>query len=239
MVPSSSDSDRAQAVILLVTALAFALAPFLSPSFAGFDPDDFPIPQVDPPAVPAGYAFAIWGVIYLWLIAHAAFGLLARGRDPAWRSVRLPLFLSLGTGVTWLMVARASPVTATAMILVMLFGALLALLRTPRQDPWLLAGPIALYAGWLTAASAVSIALVGGGHGVLFTAEVWAWIALGLAAATGVAVIWGGRVHPAYALALLWALAAVAVRNGLSALSGAALLAGIALLALSLWRRRA
>ena len=59
------------AVLTFILALAFALAPALTNPFTGFTADQLPVPQIDPPIQPAGYAFAIWGLIYLWLIASA------------------------------------------------------------------------------------------------------------------------------------------------------------------------
>lgn len=48
-----------KAFIVLVVALAFALAPFLSPEFGGIDPDKYPVPQKNPPVQPIGWAFGI------------------------------------------------------------------------------------------------------------------------------------------------------------------------------------
>ena len=144
-------------VLLLVVAIAFAVSPFLNSEFGGFDPNRYPVPQIDPPAQPAGYAFAIWGPIYLYFIIHAAFGLIARRDDPAWDAPRWPLIVGLGIGVFWLPVALVSPLWATVMIWAMLAAALVALSKTGRKDRWLLLAPIALYSGWLTAASWITM----------------------------------------------------------------------------------
>ena len=40
----------------------------------GYDPGQFPVVIARPSIQPAGYAFAIWGLIYAWLMAHAGFG---------------------------------------------------------------------------------------------------------------------------------------------------------------------
>ena len=79
---------RTAPLILLVATLTFLAAPALTPPFMGYDPGLFPV-RIDRPAIqPAGYAFAIWGVIYLWLIAHAGQGALARASDPVWARPR-------------------------------------------------------------------------------------------------------------------------------------------------------
>lgn len=207
------DDRRMKAVLVFVAALAFASAPFWSDGFGGFDPYRYPNPQIDPPVQPAGYAFAIWGPIYIWLLAHAGFGLFARAEDAGWDRARWPLVVSLAIGASWISVAQRSPLIATLLIWLMLAGALAALLRTPPRDRWLFAGPLGLYAGWLTAASFVALGLLGGGYGVAFDEKGWAWVALIAAGATVVAV--QRRVPHAseYGLAAAWAFAAVAVQN--------------------------
>ena len=88
-----------KALLLLLTTLAFGVAPFVTPPFTGYDPSLFPV-QIERPSIqPAGYAFAIWSVIYLWLIAHAVFGLWKRPDSAAWDVVRLPLALAVGVGL--------------------------------------------------------------------------------------------------------------------------------------------
>ncbi len=209
-----------KAILTLVAALAFAGSPFFVPEFSGFDPDLYPVPQIDPPVQPAGYAFAIWGLIYLWLILHAAFGLLRRDTDPAWDAPRWPLFLSLAIGASWLAVAERSPVLATILIWVMLAGALAALfLSRSHPDRWLLQAPIAVYAGWLTAASCVSTGLLGAGYG-LVTNELSGWAYIGLGVALGLASVVQVALNraPEYGLTVAWALVAISVQNWGSAM---------------------
>nr|WP_240769056.1 hypothetical protein [Paracoccus liaowanqingii] len=54
-------SNATLARMVLLAALAFAASPLIFPGFAGYDAGRFPIPQVDPPVQPAGWAFSIWG----------------------------------------------------------------------------------------------------------------------------------------------------------------------------------
>jgi hypothetical protein len=226
-----------RAALLCLLTLAFALSPLLVPGFGGFEPGQFPVPQEDPPVQPAGYAFAIWGPIYLWLIVSAAWGLLRHREDPAWDAARLPLMVSVGVGAVWLPVALRSPLAATVLIWAMLAGALVALMRTPRAERWLLREPVGLYAGWLTAASAVSVGLVAAGWGVPpFGAVGWAVVSLSLGLAIALAVAWRAGSY-AYPAAVAWALLAVLARNGadlvgLFALAAAAGVAAIAVLRL-------
>lgn len=205
--------SRMKAVLVFVAALVFAAAPLVTRGFRGFDPAAFPVPTIDPPLQPAPYAFAIWGLIYLWLIAHAGVGLFARDEDVAWDATRWPLFVSLGLGASWLAVARVEPVLATVQIWVMLGTALMALHRAPRvPDRWLLLAPLAVYAGWLTAAAPVALATVLIGHAVAPPLPA-STMMLGLALAIGLAVQLRLDRAPEYALTLIWALVGIAVGN--------------------------
>lgn len=203
---------RALAILTFVAALAFAVSPFLSSGFNGFAANQFPVPQVDPPIQPAGYAFSIWGVIYLWLIAGTAVGLFARADAPDWHAARLPLLLSLAVGSSWIAVAQVSVIWATLLIWVMLVSALAALLRAGTDDRWLQREPVGAYAGWLTAASCVSVGLMLAGYGVT-SGTVAAWIGLALALGIAASV---QRARPdciAYPVAVIWALVGVGVSN--------------------------
>lgn len=220
--------------LVLLAAIAFAVSPFLSPEFGGFAADRFPIPQSDPPVQPAGYAFSIWGVIYVWLILGAAYGVWARRDHDDWQPMRLPLLVSMAVGVAWLPVAVSSPLWATGLIWIMWGGAVLALIRTPYRDRWVARAPIGLYAGWLTAAPCVSVGMLLAGYGWLEEVPA-ALVALGLALALSAAVMAARPDAPGFPVAVIWALIAVVVANidgsvmvlGLAAL-GAALLAVLA-----------
>lgn len=221
-------SRQATAVFTCILAILFAASPLFVPDFGGFDADQFPVPQEDPAVQPAGYAFAIWGVIYLWLIAGLAYGAWKRGTDDAWHEMRKALIPSLSVGCAWLAVAVASPVYASILIWVMLVSALVALFRSPREDNWFASWPLGLYAGWLSAASCVSLGLLAAGYGYVDegTAALGAiFLALVIASAVQSQL---GRV-PTYGIAVIWALVAVVVQNLGQNTTVAALAAGGAL----------
>lgn len=227
------------ALATLVLCMTFPASTFLVPDFGGFDADQFPIPQQNPPVQPAGYAFAIWGVIYLWLLAGMAFGVLKRAEDPVWHAMRMPLCLSLAVGTIWLPVAAVSPVWATILIWAMLVPALLALFRAPRTDAVWAILPVGLYAGWLSAASCVALGLLAAGYGLLNqdgAAFIFIFAALVIASA-----VQGQLARaPSYGLAVIWALVAIVVQNYSSNPTVAALAAGGALALLRpVWKARA
>lgn len=226
------DTRRLKAVLVLVGTLFFVLSPLVTEPFTGFRDGAFPVPVDDPMIQPAGYAFSIWGAIYLWLVASAGFGLLKRSDDAAWDAGRWPLLVSVAVGASWIAVALAAPIPATVLIWVMWGGAVLALLRGPDKDrPWH-ALPIGLYAGWLTAAACVSTATVAIGHGLGSEAAI-SWLALAAALALSAALTLRLRTVT-YPVAVAWALAGVVAANVSAAptFAAAAALGAVLLLAL-------
>jgi hypothetical protein len=230
---------RLKPVLVLLMALAFGLSPLLTPDFRGYDATQFPV-RLDAPAIlPAGYAFGIWGLIYLWLVLHAGFGLWKRADDPAWDGVRAPLVLSLAVGAVWLYVAVRDPVWASVLIVLMLAGALVALLRAPAvPDRWLLLAPLAIYAGWLSAATGVSLGVLLAGFGWLPDTGA-AVVMLGVVLALAVTVQLRLGRAPEYALTVVGALVAVCARNGTGNLVVTGLAAaGCAVMLAVAWRVR-
>jgi len=229
------------ALLTLLATLAFVISPFLTDPFSGFRADQLPVPQIDPPVQPAGYAFSIWGLIYVWLAVSAVFGLWKRAEDADWDAMRLPLFISLAVGAPWLWVANWSAIAATVLIFAMAVPAIIATIRSPARDRWLAHAPVAIYAGWLTAAAFVSLGSTAAGYEVLTGGFGWALLAI--AGATGAALLVLSRLRRVeeYAATLAWALVAIVVTNGLAAplVSGAAIVAILLVAGYAVMRLRA
>ena len=203
-------NDRIARLVLLALTIAFAVSPLLSSGFGGFSRDSFPVQAARWPAQPAGWAFSIWGVIYLALILAAARAALWPRSTPAWPAVARPLGLSLFIGCFWVEAATRSPLLATAMILPMAAAAILAMRRAgPDWREW---APLGLYAGWLTAASGVAVSVVLTGYGlaparVAAIAVILAVLAVALAVAAGRPRLWS------YRAGVVWALIGVIAVN--------------------------
>lgn len=229
---------KIRAIFLLCLAILFAMTPLMLPGFDGYDPEDFPVRILRPAVQPAGYAFSIWLLIYAALILHAGFGLLARDMDPVWDRPRGLLMAAMVCGILWVAFAEDLPVVATIVILTMLAGLLAALRQTSAaQDRLWLMAPVALFAGWVTAAAGAATGVTLAGLGWLSdTAAAVAMILAVLVLAA--AVQWRiGRV-PEYGAAVIWALIGIVAANwGLNAtvswlaLAGAAVMLAVTLLA--------
>ena len=180
----------------------------------------------------AGYAFSIWGLIYLWLIAGSVWGLLKAPYDPEWQRMRCPLLVSLTVGTFWIAAANASPILATAMIVVMVVAAIIAFLRAGHGQPFWQVGPVGLYAGWLTAATGVAIAVLLSGYGIM-SARPAAMLLIVVVLALA---LWVQSRRPSgvtYPIAVAWALIGIVAANWGSGHSHVAFLAGLGIVALA------
>ncbi|MFN3646393.1 MAG: hypothetical protein ACK4S2_07755 [Gemmobacter sp.] len=229
---------RVRAGLVALAGAGFVASAFLTPPFRGYDPALMPVPVANPLVQPAGFAFAIWGPIYLWFVAHAGYGLWKRAEAEDWDATRGPLIASLVMGAGWLPLAHVAPVAATVLIWAMLGTALLALARAPQRDAWLARVPLGLYAGWLTAASAVSLGVVAEGWGLL-PGPAAALAMLALASAVAALGLVRLRTGPAYAVAAGWGFFGIAVKAaGAAPTVAIAAACGMALLAVLVWVTR-
>jgi len=222
------------AFLTLIFTGTFVVSPYFTSPFSGFDVNQLPIPQIDPPIQPAGYAFAIWGLIYGWLVVSAVFGIWRRSGDPAWDKMRTPLIVSLALGTPWLWVANQSALGATVLIFAMAVPAIVATLRAPRADPWLALWPVSIYAGWLTAASFVSLGSTAAGYGMVFGATGWAFAGITLTLIVALTVQIKKPTAPAYGMTIIWALVGIIVANGMTTVAAFSALGIIAMLALQI-----
>ena len=204
--------SKSLAFLILVASITFAGSPLWVHEFGGFEADQFPIPQQNAAVQPAGYAFAIWGPIFTWLVVAAVYGLWKRATVSTWSAMRPALLVSLAIGTAWLPVASLSPVWAAILIWLMLIPSVVALFRSPHEDQVWASWPIGLYAGWLSAASFAAIGLLLGGYG--WASELTAaMICVSLASIMGFAIQWHLGRAPTYGISVIWALIAIAVAN--------------------------
>lgn len=184
--------------------------------------------------VPADYAFTIWGLIFLLCLVYAVYQALPVNRhSPLLRYIGPFTAGAFTFNGLWEILFPARQFLLAQVVIVCIFTcmafAYLRLVRYTRRsqrgldraERWLVALPLGLLFGWITAATLVSFAttfvalgLLGGGIG-----EAIFGVALlltgGLLAS---AVIVDGEAGPAqgylaYAAAVLWALVAVIVNQ--------------------------
>jgi hypothetical protein len=196
--------------------------------------------------IPADYAFAIWGPIFLLCLAYATYQALpANGQNPLLQRVGWFLAGAFFLNGLWeVLVPLRQPVVLQA-ILAGIFACLavgyVRLVRSDRSvwnraDRWLVALPLGLLFGWITAANVVSfndtlveLGFFGSGVG---GALAGALLLLAGAVLASVVILLSGAGPLegllAYAGAVVWALTGVVVNQYDASLltTGAALLSG-------------
>lgn len=192
----------------------------------------------------AGYAFAIWGPIYLGLIAYAVRQVLpGTGESDMITRFGWPSALAfLGIGL-WSVAAAfdwkaATIVIITGSLTVLLIPMLtharfIRILPPMDRDRWLVAWPLGTLAGWLTVATPLNLITVATGNGDLppaLSPTAWALIAVAAALLLGLFVSWRTRLL-AYPLPIAWGLvgAFVAEQGRNPTLAYAAVVAAVVL----------
>jgi hypothetical protein len=203
--------------------------------------------------VPANYAFAIWGLIYLGLITFGVYQVLpAQRQNPSLRRMGYLFVVASLAQIAWVFLFQYRLFTLS---LAAMLGILLALIgiylrlgigyeRVSKAQKWFVHIPLSIYLAWISVATITNVAIALynlGWSGWGLSPQVWTAIALitGAAIAATVSI---QRADIAFTLVIVWAFVAIAVRQAnipLIAVTAAGLaIALIVLLLLGVLRRR-
>jgi hypothetical protein len=195
--------------------------------------------------VPAGYVFAIWGLIYLALIGYSVYQALPTQREnPRLQRTGWLYVVSCAANVAWLFLWHYEifrwTIVAMAALLLLLIAIYVILgigrSRVPTAETWLARVPFSIYLGWITVATiANATALLDYLHwdGWGIAPEWWAVIML-VAGAIIAALVSLTRGDVAYILVIAWAFAGIAVKQSATTLVAATASAMAALVLLTL-----
>lgn len=180
---------------------------------------------------PAGYAFAIWGLIYLSLGAFVVYQALPSQRHNPHIQRIGPLFvLASLANIAWIFSWHYELYALSILLMVSLLAVLLVTyvrlgigLRDEeraqpltRADKLLIDFPLSIYFAWInvaTVANIASVAAVLGWNGFGIPGPTWAVIMMLVAAAIGSALL-VKHANFAYAGVFVWALMAIRAKQG-------------------------
>lgn len=187
----------------------------------------------------AGYAFSIWFLIWIGQILYAVHQARPSQRDnPVLRRVApWAIVNSVATAAWPLVVAQQDYVQALGWLTLMLVALIAIELHAgvpagplQRVDAWLVRVVYSVNLGWVSVAMILSVASVlnveGGWQGEPLSGETWGLLAVSLAAALGLIMLFVRR-NVAFAVVNVWALVALAVGTGTTPMS-VAILAAVA-----------
>lgn len=203
--------------------------------------------------VPAGYVFAIWGVIYIGWIAFAIYQALpAQRHNPRLQRVGWLFVLASLANAVWLFAWHYEQFPLSVVVMLSLLGLLIAMYRrldvnrarASFAEKWCVDVPLSIYLGWISVATIANIADLlyywqWDGWGI--APEMWAVIMLVVASVLALLMALT-RSDVAFLAVIVWAFAGIAVKQSATPIvaNTAWFLAALALvmIPLGLWYRR-
>ena len=241
-----ANRSNAQRVAVLLAVFIQIGATFL-PALGLGDPIGDRSDSVRTLITPSGWAFAIWGPLFLGSAIFAIWQALPAQRDNALlHKISWPAAIALGAQGVWATYTQFANLTAISAIIILtsLIGLLVCLRELVAQqsmthsERWFAALVLSALAAWLTAASIVNISatLVYYGVGGGFTNPLAAAIMVVIGGAIAAFATYRSRGNPWYALVFCWALFAIYYRGGQQAdtIVYACIVSGLAVLGAAL-----
>lgn len=200
---------------------------------------------------PIGWAFAIWGPLFLFSAVFAIWQALPGQRSNALLGkIAWPAAVGLASQGVWAAYTQFANLTAiSAVIILVSLGGLLLVVRAlvaaphlSRGERWLVAPVFSALAAWLTAASIVNISATLKYHGFGGGVPNPDLAAVMVVVGSAIAMLATARVrgNPFYALVFCWALLAINARVGQEhpAIAWATIAGAVAVLAALAWALR-
>jgi hypothetical protein len=173
--------------------------------------------------VPAGYVFAIWGIIYIGLIAYGIYQALPSQREnPRLQATGWWVVLGGLANSAWIFLWHYLQFVGTLGAMLILLATLIVVyvrlginrFKASPGETWAVRVPFSIYLGWITVATIANVTDV---------LDYLEWNRLGISDATWMVIVLGAvilisglmnllRKDIAYALVILWALAGIAAK---------------------------
>ncbi len=175
---------------------------------------------------PAGYAFSIWGLIFLGLLAHGIFQVkrvfFDRKDDEFVSQIGPWLIIANVANGLWVWVWLQEYTGLSVLIMLVILVSLIAIIGRLNMERWdaplpIIAWvwwPIDLYSGWIAVATIANIAayLAKLEWQALFSEVTWVVIMIAVATLVNLLMIYFRNMRE-FALVGVWALVAIAVRH--------------------------
>jgi len=174
--------------------------------------------------VPAGYVFAIWGIIYIGWIAFTVYQFLpAHKESPRLRGLGYLFALTGVFNAAWLFCWQYNHFTLSVIVMLILLGLLIASYlnlnightSVSSAEKWCVDIPISVYLGWISVATIANISdwlysVHWNGFGI--DPQVWAVIMLIVASLVGILMAFTRR-DSGYLFVFVWAFAGIALKQ--------------------------
>ncbi len=182
---------------------------------------------------PAGYAFAIWGVIYTGLIVFGIFQAMPMQLEN-FRKIRTPFLISCLANCVWIYVWHHELMVASVFAMLVLLASMIAInVNLSVKDSLIARIPLGIYFGWICVATIANVSICFSYLGMETTkptAILLTCILIVIATIIGI-VMRFKLPNAAFAFTIAWAILAIAIKNGsIGAISGVSAFSFMALL---------
>jgi len=226
-------------ILVILFALAMPVVSYIWQR-AAFGPDNKTISDQHPTLlIASGYAFSIWGLIFLWDLAFGVWQLVRDPqRDATMRRVRPLAAAGFALTAAWMPVFSLRLFWLSLAIIWASFACMASAAvilsrgrHRSRETSWLAWVPLSLHAGWLSLAAFLHTAQVIVAYRLLPVDAMltWSLVLFALAAALLLALDATMRGNVPFAVAAFWGLIAVYVKQSSAPLPGASTAAWVAL----------
>jgi hypothetical protein len=173
---------------------------------------------------PAGYVFAIWGIIYVLLAVYLVYQALpSQKNQPFQRQISFLFILTSILNITWLFLWQNELLIISVAVIFMFLASLIAIYlrlhigrsKVSLKEKLCVHVPFSVYLGWVTIASIANVAIAlsaSGWDGFGLSLQTWAITILAVALLIDLVII-ATRRDIAYSLVFIWALLGIAVNQ--------------------------
>ena len=173
---------------------------------------------------PAGFTFAIWGIIYTLLLLFVVYQALLRNRDKPFLS-KIGLFFALSSicNVCWLLLWHNDLVTHSVVLMLALLASLIFIylqldigrVAVSLKEMTFVQLPFSVYLGWISIATIANVSVVltaVGWDGFGIEASSWAVAIICVALLLSLAML-ATRKDIAFCFVVVWALTGILVKQ--------------------------
>ena len=216
--------DKSYYISFLGLFIMFLLYGLSTTGNLGDNPVGQTASYVNPLIVPAGYAFSIWGIIYIGLLVFPFYQWSKKNRDSAnWQKVRVLYGINASLNGIWLACASYNWLVLSVLVIIIMLITLyrineLLIEIRHQEEPlnyWAEKLVFSIYFAWITLATALNVSSAlsfyeWNGFGI---SEVnWSLIILPIVALIAGLVVKKYRDIP-YAAVVIWAFVAIVVKH--------------------------
>lgn len=220
MTDAATGTDRFRAILVLAATAGTIIFNWLAAAgrVGGVTPAEIS-QKYQTMVTPAGYAFAIWSLIYLGLVAFSIYQILPANLAK-YRNLRSLYIVTCALNCGWIYFWHNDQIAICMLLIaalaVTLFMINIGLRSTDSSgEYWMVKAPFSIYFGWVTAATLVSFSILLEYLRVDLSASAETWLAVVLILFAGaLGVLMRRRLNnDLYPLAIAWALTAIAVKQ--------------------------